>query len=215
MSFKYGHTLIDHVGLDIDLTDLSDEFSKILSKFGIQVDYFHAFSDPITGDIFINLTDHEGDSIDAILTIDNDNIPGCSILDDSDRELGWIDLEGIAPVINSRIDFGQGKWFRYSILTNLLKLGKVDFKQIKESKSKSVVRTISKIEEAFTVKGAKKIAVVSHRNRYRILSTRQQLGLMSARRKSKALNSSPVNVETESDRITKIERHLSKYLKGV
>jgi hypothetical protein len=209
--FKYGHTIIDHVGLDIDLTDLSDVFGKILSKFGISVDHYHAFSDPITGDIFINLSDHEGDSIDAILTIDSDNIPGCSILDKSDRELGWIDLEGIAPVVNGRIDFGEGKWFRFSILTNLLKLGEVDFNQIRESKSKSVVRTITRIEEAFTVKGARKIAVVSHRNRYRILTTRQQLGLMSARRKSKAENSS--SVDDESNRITDLEKQFSKYLR--
>lgn len=212
--FKFGHTLIDHVGLDIDLTDLTDEFGKILSKFGLQVDHYHAFSDPITGDIFINLTDNEADSIDAILTIDQDNIPGCTILDGSDREAGWIDLEGVAPVINGRIDFGMGKWFRYSILTNLLKMGNVDFRQIKESRSKEIVTTILKIEEAFTVRGVKKIAVVSHRNRYRILTTRQQLGLMSARRKAQAGNLSFVNIQTDDDRITKLERHFSKYLNG-
>jgi hypothetical protein len=42
--FKYGHTVIDHVGLDIDLTDLSDVFGKILSKNGKKEDAVKAFN---------------------------------------------------------------------------------------------------------------------------------------------------------------------------
>ena len=212
--FKFGQTPLDNIGLDIDLTDLTDNFGKILSKFGIRVDHYHAFSDPITGDIFINMTDNEGDSIDAILTIDSDDVPGCSILDKSDRELGWIDLAGILPVVNGRIDFGEGKWFRYSILTNLLKQGEVDFNQIKESRSKTVVRTITKIEEAFTVKGNNKVTVVSHRTRYRRLTTRQELGLASARRKSRNKLAGVTESPTSDINIDRLERHISKYLKA-
>ena len=207
--FKYGLPLSNSLGLDLDLTDLTDEFGKILNKFGLIVDHYHAFSDPITGDIFINLSDEEGDSIDAIMMVDDDGIPGCFILDKNDRGVGWIDLEGIAPISNDRISFSSS-WFRYSILTNLLKLGEVDFEQIKESKSKGVVRTITKIEEAFTVKGSNKIAVVSHRKRHRALTTRQQLGLVSVRRK---LQRNDVKLENPNDRVTKIERHISKFLK--
>jgi len=212
--FKFGQTPLDNIGLDIDLTDLTDNFGKILSKFGIRVDHYHAFSDPITGDIFINMTDNEGDSIDAILTIDSDDVPGCSILDKSDRELGWIDLAGILPVVNGRIDFGEGKWFRYSILTNLLKQGEVDFNQIKESRSKTVVRTITKIEEAFTVHGSNIRTTVVHRTRYRRLTTRQVLGLSSARRKSRNKLAGVTESPTSDINIDRLERHISKYLKA-
>jgi hypothetical protein len=92
-------------------------------------------------------------------------------------------LHGVAKVVNGKIDFDEGRWFRYSILSNLLKLGNVDFKKVKESRSKSVVRTLTKIEEAFSVKGKSRVAVVSHRPRRKRLTHRQILGLASMRRR--------------------------------
>lgn len=212
MSFKFGLPASDAIGLNLDLTDLSDALQKILSKYGLIVDQYYAFLDPMTGDIFINLTDNEQDFIDAIFTVDNDDIPGVIILDKNDRGVGWIDLEGIVPVINGRIDFGEGGWFRYSILTNLLKLGDVDFRKVKESKSKNVMRTITRIQEAYSVKGESKIAVVSHRARRQRLTTRQELGLASARRYAQ-LKSMKMRKSNKKDLgIKNLENEIKKYL---
>ena len=211
-SLRYGQTPLNNIGLDIDLNNLTDEFGRILDKFGVTVDHFHAFSDPLTGDIFINLTDNEGDLIDALITVDDDGIPGCLILDKKDMGVGWIDLEGIVPIVNNRLSFGNGSWFRYSILTNLLELGKVDFKKVQESESKEVVRTITRIEEAFTVKGSRKITVVSHRVRNRQLTTRQALGLASARKRALEDVAGITGSPSDEDRATKFERHISRFL---
>jgi len=213
MSLKYSSTLSDGIGLGIDLVDITDRLGKILDKFGLVVDNYHAYSDSVTGDVFINLTDNEGDSIDTVLMVDDDDVPGFLILGKHDLGVGWIDLQGIVPVIKDKIDFGNGSWFRYSILTNLLELGKVDFRRIKESKSKNVVRTITRIEEAFSVRGKSKISVVSHRSRNHRLTTRQVLGLATFRQMiQKSVSGN--DEQDDSARVTKLERHIAKFLGG-
>lgn len=212
MMLKYGLLPNNNLGLNIELEDLTPIFEKVLIKFGLLVDNYYAYRDIETGDIFLFLQDTEGDSVNAIMTIDDDNVPGISILNDKNREEGWIDLDGIVPLQDNKIEFGNGSWFRYSIISNLLKSGNVDFKTIKESKSKRVSRTITKIEEAFTVKGSCKIAVVSHRHRNRKLSTRQLIGLESSRQKfqNKETSSEP---KTDYQEAISLEYHIKKYLK--
>lgn len=213
-SIRLGNVPNESIGLDIDLESLTDNFSKIFSKFRILVDYFHAFTDPMTGDIFLNIADASGHSIDAILTLSNDGIPGCTILDANDKEVAWIDLEGVAPVNNGRIDFGMGKWFRYSILSNLLKLGNIEFDRLSESKSNQVITTINKIEEAFSFNGMKRTTVVSHRSRNKPLTTRQIIGLESARRKAKGSIIDDASNQDSGDNVRAevLSRHLSKFL---
>lgn len=212
MILKYGLLPSDNVGLDIDLEDITSSLEKVLSKFGLLVDNYYAYRDIETGDIFLFLQDEEGDSVNALMTIDDDGVPGISILNDKDREEGWIDLDGIVPVNVSKIDFGTGSWFRYSIISNLLKSGNVDFKTVQESKSKKVTRTIIKIEEAFSVKGSNKIAVVSHRHRNRKLSIRQIMGLASARRKFQDKNK-PEPPKTDYQQALSLESRIKKYIK--
>ena len=183
MTLRYGQTFSDFVGADLQLIDITDQLKKVLDKFGLLIDSYCAYQDSVTGDIFVNLTDYEGDAIDVIFTVDEDDVPGCLILGENDMGIGWIDLHGVAKVVNGKIDFDEGRWFRYSILSNLLKLGNIDFKKVKESRSKSVVRTLTKIEEAFSVKGNSRVAVVSHRPRRKRLTHRQILGLASMRRR--------------------------------
>jgi hypothetical protein len=211
-SIRFGPTPIGHTGLDIDLDSLSDEFSKILNRFKLSVPYFHAYTDAMTGDVFVNIADNDGHSIDAIFTVDEDGIPGCSILDKNDKEISWIDLEGIAPVIQNKIDFGMGKWFRYSILSNLLKLGNIEFTKLGESKANQVITTLNKIEEAFSFRGVSKMAVVSHRSRRKPLTTRQSIGLESARRMSKKGIEGLAENDVEDDGSNILAKHLSKFL---
>ena len=94
----------------------------------------------------------------------------------------------------------------------MLELGKVDFKKVQESESKEVVRTITRIEEAFTVKGSRKITVVSHRVRNRQLTTRQALGLASARKRALEDVAGITGSPSDEDRATKLERHISRFL---
>lgn len=215
MILKYGLLPSDNVGLDIDLEDITSNLKNVLDKFGLLVDNYYAYRDTETGDIFLFLQDEEGDSVNALMTIDDDGVPGISILNDKDREEGWIDLDGIVPVSNSKINFGTGSWFRYSVLSSLLKSGNVDFKTVQESKSKKVTRTLTKIEEAFSVRGSNKIAVVSHRHRNRKLSVRQMMGLASAKRKFQDRNK-PNPPKTDYQQILSLEsriKNIKNYLR--
>ena len=59
MSLKYSSTPTDGIGLGIDLVDITDKLGRILDKFGLVVDHYHAYSDSVTGDVFINFTDNQ------------------------------------------------------------------------------------------------------------------------------------------------------------
>jgi hypothetical protein len=170
--------------LDYNLEDYSDVLARLLSKYNLEVDDFYAFHDPSTGDVFINLTDKEGDSIESIFTCDSDGVPGCSILDPStDDESGWIDLHGVLPMNNEVPVFGNGKWLRKTVLTNLMTAGKVDYEEVKESgRAGDITHFLSEMDEAFTMRGNRKIHVVTHQKRSRRISEKQKIGLAAARR---------------------------------
>ena len=163
------------------MEDYSDVLSRILSKYRLEVDDFFAYMDEDSGDVFVNLTDTEGDSIEVLFTCDEHGVPGCSILSpNSDDEVGWIDLQGVLPAKNDRIIFEQGRWLRKSVLTNIMGLGKVDYKEVKDSGKSGDTKSL--LDEAFTMKGNKKVSVVTHQKRSRRLNERQKMGLAASRR---------------------------------
>jgi hypothetical protein len=181
MSFgALGNPMARVCSLNYDLTDCSDVLTRLLSRYNLVVSDSYAYCDETTGDVFINLTDQEGDSIDAILTY-QDEVPGCSILNPlTDDEMGWIDLEGVMPINRDRVVFGDGRWLRKAVLTNLMSAGKVDYQEVKESGTCGLTKSL--LDEAFTMKGNRKISVVTHQKRNRRLGEQQKMGLAAARR---------------------------------
>lgn len=164
--------------LNYSLTDRSDEFNTSLTNHGIQVKDSYAYEDPQTNSLVIGLGDAEGDLINAIFSTSNG--PGCSILNTYDDEIGWMDLNGVLPISSGTINFKAFDWLRRSILTNLMQLGKVDYEDV--SAQSVAGRTQLLVTEAFSVRGDKKISVVTHTTNSRKLSDQELTILGAARR---------------------------------
>jgi hypothetical protein len=182
MSFgALGNPMARVCSLNYDLEDYSDVLARLLTKFNLEVSDFYAYHDSISGDVFVNLTDSEGDSIDAIFMCDDVGVPGCSILSPTnDDEVGWIDLQGVLPMDGKTIIFGDGRWLRKAVLTNLMNAGKVDYQEVKESSKSGDTKYL--IDEAFTMKGNRKVSIVTQQKRSRRLGEKQKMGLAAARR---------------------------------
>lgn len=167
--------------LTINLDDLSSEFnSYITNKLKIELYDSYAYRDPDSGDIIISCIDQGKDSFTAIFTFDKYGSPGCSLLDSNDDEIGWMQLDGIAPVSDNKIDISSWSWLRKSVLVNLLNIANVNYTELMALTKSSIIG--ESITEAFSMRGKKRVSVVSHIERSRKLDDRQLLILGAARR---------------------------------
>jgi hypothetical protein len=171
--------MADFTSFNYKLEDISDDFRLILDKYKIVTEGSYAYRDHETGDVVLGLHDALGNCVNGILTVDKEGIPGCSVIDETDIEKNWVHLDGLLSFKEGKIDFGNGGWMRKTVITNLLQLGGVNYDF---SVSGVAGVTQSRLQEAFAMRGNKRVFVVSHVEKNRKLSDKQLMMLGAARR---------------------------------